>query len=125
MGNDPAEAVRLWNDRPDPQRYALGLITEEAGEVLQLIGKALRFGLDAPRADGECARSLLPIETGDLAAAMRFGELAQLYDGDDAATRSQIKLRKLLDPESRDDEGRRLAPYLGLRADAEFEELEG
>lgn len=122
-GDTAEEAGRLWNNRPDPQRYALGLLTEEAGEVLQLVGKALRFGLDAKRRDGECARTLFPIETGDLSAALRFGELAALWDADDSATRSQVKLRKLLDPSSVDDEGRRLAPDLGWRAGSLFEEL--
>lgn len=112
---DIAEARRLWNERPDPQRYVLGLLTEEAGEVLQHIGKALRFGLDTKDDQGRSARENLAIESGDLDAAQTIGELAGLWDGEDAATRAQLKTKRLLDPEARDSLGRRLAPDFGRR----------
>jgi hypothetical protein len=41
------------------ERYVLGLIAEEAGEALQLIGTALRFGLDTPVTLTSSARALL------------------------------------------------------------------
>lgn len=124
----PEQARQLWNARLDPQRYALGLGVEEAGEFLQLIGKALRFGLDAPGPEGApyhsmSARQLLPVEAGDLSAAMHFGEIAGVWDSEDAAARLQIKLRKLLNPESRDAQGNRLAPDLGRRGAEMFERM--
>lgn len=64
---------------PDATQYALGLLTEEAGEVLQTIGKALRFGLDSPGPNGRTAR-------------------------------------QLMDPASKDNLGRRLAPEVPIRS---------
>lgn len=99
----------------DAERYALGLMVEEMGETLKLIGKALRFGLDAPGPDtpeyrGLNARQLLPTEVGDLHAALRFAGMAGIYDREYANDRSNEKLAKLLDPMSKDSSGKRLAP---------------
>lgn len=75
---------------------------------------------------GMAARQLLPVEAGDLSAAMHFGEIAGVWDSEDAAARLQIKLRKLrklLNPESRDAQGNRLAPDLGRRGAEMFERM--
>jgi hypothetical protein len=101
----------------DKERYALGLMVEEMGETLKLIGKGLRFGLDAngPPNDeylGKNARQLLPTEVGDVHAAIRFAAMAGIFSMSDANDRESEKLAKLLDPRSRDSNGNRLAPDL-------------
>lgn len=90
--------------------YSLGLVTEEAGEVLQLIGKWLRFGPDHARRDGETARGLLPTEVGDLSAAIDFMCLDGITPFNAVISRREEKKAKLLNADSRDDQGRRLAP---------------
>lgn len=90
--------------------YALGLVAEEMGEVVQLVGKWLRFGPDHARNDGETARVLLPNEMGDAEAAIHFACLDGLVSFSDVISRREAKKARLLDPASRDDEGRRLAP---------------
>lgn len=100
-----------------PETYALGLIAEEAGEVLQLVGKALRFGLDTPGVkDGngtvlpDTPRSRLPAELGDLLAAIEFAIRHGMVDGGEVSAAYLRKLAKLLDPDARDNLGRPLAP---------------
>jgi hypothetical protein len=90
--------------------YALGLMAEEMGEVIQLVGKWLRFGPDHARNDGESARSLLPMEMGDVAAAMDFASLDGIAPFPEVIARREAKKAKLLSPDSRDDQGGRLAP---------------
>lgn len=90
--------------------YALGLLAEEMGETIQLVGKWLRFGPDHARSDGETARALLPTEMGDASAAIDFACLDGLVSFDAVVERHAAKKAKLLNPDSRDDEGRRLAP---------------
>ena len=90
--------------------YALGLVAEEMGEVIQLIGKWLRFGPDHARRDGESARTLMPTEMGDVVAAMDFACLDGIASFRDVIRRREAKKAKLLNPESRDDQGCRLAP---------------
>ncbi len=99
------------------ERYALGLMVEEMGETLKLIGKALRFGLDAAGPDnseyqGQTAREMLPIEVGDLHAAIRFAAMAAVFPMAQANDRESNKLARLLSPLSRDANGNRLAPDL-------------
>lgn len=99
-------------------RYALGLLVEEMGEALQIIGKALRFGLDAPGPNvapyhGRTARQLLSIEMGDVAAAQSYGvraRILQLGGLGGIEARRAAKLERLLDPESVDSNGHQLAP---------------
>jgi hypothetical protein len=100
---------------PDPQLYATALLGEEGGEIAQIVGKAGRFGLDAPGPDrapyfGKTARQLLAIEAGDMLAAIRYGALAGLLDMTQVEAFAARKLAKLLDPDSRDCNGYRLAP---------------
>jgi hypothetical protein len=90
--------------------YALGLMAEEMGESIQLIGKWLRFGPDHARTTGETARAMLPSELGDVRASIDFALADGLVDRVATDARGKAKLARLLDPESRDDEGRRLAP---------------
>jgi len=104
------------------ETYALGLMVEEMGETLKLIGKALRFGLDAPGPGndeyrGQSARQMLPVEVGDLHASIRFAAKASIFDMAAASERSALKLRKLLDPLSVDANGNRLAPDLEGRTE--------
>lgn len=101
----------------DTERYALGLMVEEMGESLKLIGKALRFGLNTPGPNnaeyqGRTAREMLPAEIGDLHAAIRFAAMAGIFPMAIANENESAKLAKLLDPNSRDAQGNRLAPDL-------------
>ena len=94
----------------DLEQYALGLLVEEAGEVLQLGGNSLRFGIDSPRNDGTTARQLLPTELGDLMAAITYLAARGLVDMDDVVRACNYKLEKLNNPAAVDNLGRRLAP---------------
>jgi hypothetical protein len=100
-----------------PERYALGLFAEEAGEVLQWVGKTLRFGFDTPgRKDaagvvtGETPRTLMPAELGDFLAAIDFAAAHGMIDKVAVDAQRVKKLAKLLDPASRDNLGHQLAP---------------
>ena len=90
--------------------YALGLMAEEMGETIQLIGKALRFGIDTPRHDGECARTLLPKEVGDVRASIRFAISDGIIGAEATRAAEYAKFDKLIDPDSVDDQGLALAP---------------
>jgi hypothetical protein len=90
--------------------YALGLVAEEMGEVIQLVGKWLRFGPDHARRDGDSARSLMPIEMGDVAAAIDFACFDGIAPFHQVIARREEKKAKLLNPASLDDQGGRLAP---------------
>lgn len=99
------------------EQYALGLMVEEMGENLKLIGKALRFGLDAPGPNneeyqGKTARQLLAPEVGDLHAAVRFAAMAGIFSMVEANVGEEAKLNRLLNPASVDSQGKRLAPDL-------------
>lgn len=101
----------------EAENYALGLIAEEAGEVLQLVGKSLRFGIDTPgrlgadgQVNGETPRTLLPAEVGDLLAAISFAIEHDLLDGQKVYEAKSRKLNKLLNPRAVDNLGRPLAP---------------
>ena len=99
------------------EQYALGLMVEEMGETLKIIGKALRFGLDAPgpmtaEYQGLTARQMLPCEVGDLHAAIRWAAMAGVVKMSLANEAESDKLARLLDPLSRDASGNRLAPRL-------------
>ena len=88
-------------DAPTPaERYCLGLMAEEFGEVLQWIGKGLRFGLDSPRNaehPDETPRGMLPAEMGDAAAAIDFAKLHQIVPRGTVSEAHVAKLSKLLD----------------------------
>lgn len=97
--------------------YARGLLGEEAGEIVQMLGKAARFGIDTPGPDrapyfGATAREGLELECGDMLAAIDWAIEAGLIRRTVIDGQRARKLAKLLDPESRDNLGRRLAPDL-------------
>lgn len=101
------------------EAYGLALLTEECGEVLQLIGKAGRFGMDTPGVKdaltGEIDMSVTPRikligEIGDLLAAARYVLTRDIVDAESAYKHAQWKYEKLVDPNSKDNLGRRLAP---------------
>lgn len=90
--------------------YALGLIAEEMAEVIQVVGKWLRFGPDHASKAGKTARRNLPREAGDALAALEYAAADGLLRYGEMATFAMQKSRRLYDPESLDDQGNRLAP---------------
>lgn len=101
------------------QIYALALLTEECGETLQTIGKAGRFGIDTPGVKHPYAgivdmsitpRTELAKELGDLMAAIDYACAAGIIDKSTVQLRQAAKISRLLDPDSVDNLGRRLAP---------------
>lgn len=93
--------------------YCLGLITEECGEVQQLIGKALRFGLDAPGGKSyqyQTAREMLHKELGDIIASIIFASEHHIIELDSILMNSENKLKKLCNPNNKDANGFQLAP---------------
>ena len=101
------------------ETYALGLICEESGEAQQIVGKALRFGIDTPGVKDPLTghvdmtvtpRMRLEVELGDLFAAADYAIARGMLDGDKIAAARIRKRDKLLNPESTDNLGRRLAP---------------
>lgn len=101
------------------QYYALGLITEEAGEASQLVGKAMRFGIDTPGVKDPLTghvdmaatpRTNLEKELGDFIAAIDYAGHAGLIRREVVWQRARSKIAKLCDPASMDNLGRRLAP---------------
>lgn len=105
------------------QVYCIGLLVEEAGEVNQLLGKALRFGIDSPgirRLDGsidmeKTARTMLPVELGDLLAAIDFARDHGLFNDAEMWRAYKRKYDKLCDESARDNLGRPLAPRRPLQ----------
>lgn len=100
---------------PSAETYCLALIAEECGEAVQLIGKALRFGIDTPGKlgapfNGQTARTNLAIELGDIRAAITFAAAHGLVDEAAVRTAEYAKIAKLMNPEARDNLGRQLAP---------------
>lgn len=91
------------------ERYWLGKLVSETGEFGQVAGNAQCFGLDTPDAGGT-ARERIADELGDVLAALRLGARAGLVSRDRVERRAAAKERKLLDPNQRDNLGRRLAP---------------
>ena len=99
--------------------YALGLLVEESGEVAQLVGKALRFGIDTPGVKDPLTghvdmsvtpRTNLEIECGDMLAAIEYAMDRGVISDSAVRERCAKKLARLRDPDARDNLGRRLAP---------------
>ncbi len=69
------EAMKAAPSIPDKEHWrGIGKLIEEAGEVLQLIGKVIPFP-DGPHPDGKGAlRDRLPVELADLKAAIHYFE---------------------------------------------------
>ena len=100
------------------EHYALGLLSEEFGESLQWIGKALRFGIDVTglkdpvtgQITEHTARSELPKELGDVLAAIVYAGKRKVVDDEVVGNSFRKKLKRLLDPDSKDSHGGKLAP---------------
>lgn len=93
------------------ETYALGLLGEEAGEISQMTGKAHRFGIDSPHPSKSAStRQLIAKECGDVMAAIDYAIKRGVLSGPLVQHQRETKLKKLLDPESKDSLGRRLAP---------------
>lgn len=97
--------------RDERMSYAEGLITSEAGELLQIIGNARRFGLDTPE-HGMSTSAIRSFEAGDVIAAIEWACEAGYLDMVAVFEQRDQKSRKLRDPLAKDSLGRRLAPPL-------------
>lgn len=110
--------VEDYRDDSDPEDYCLGLLTEEAGEISQMVGKAFRFGLYTPGQkdeDGNVDMSITPYtelskECGDMLAAIDFALAHGIIDRDIVNNQHSRKYDKLTDPDAKDNLGRLLAP---------------
>lgn len=112
--------------QPSAEDYGLSLLTEEIGEsialfglILQIIGKAGRFGIDTPGVRDPLSgavdmsitpRTKLQEELGDVIAAIGYLGDRGVIDLAQVDARAIKKLTKLLNPDSKDNLGRRLAP---------------
>lgn len=99
------------------ERYACALIAEECGEVVQMCGKALRFGLNTPHSvngkrvkDAPTCLHALEKELGDVIAAIDYAIRRGVVHEPSIRAAHDRKLAKLLSPQSKDFLGRRLAP---------------
>jgi len=96
------------------EKYALALISEEASEVAKEASKSIRFGLNSPsNSDDISAKKKLLNEIGDFLAAIQYALKRNIITDEDIEYINKVeteKLNKLLDPESKDNLGRRLAP---------------
>lgn len=90
--------------------YCLGLLVEEFGEVLQWIGKAMRFGIDTPGPDGTTARDGITRELGDVDAGMRMAGRYGVVEREAVMRWGARKMEKFNDPAQRDNLGRPLVP---------------
>jgi hypothetical protein len=96
----------------DSEEYARGLLCEEMGEALTFVGSGIRFGGDTPgRGTGaKTPRQALARELGDVLAAVEYACRAGLVSRDEVTRGREAKIGKLLNPDSKDNLGRRLAP---------------
>ena len=131
--------TRLSPPLPAPEggeveSYALGLLVEECGEVAQLVGKALRFGIDTPGVKDPLTghidmavtpRTNLHTELGDVIAAIDFAAAAGLIDKFAVSQRAVEKFARLTNPDARDNLGRRLAPRVAGPAETETPRKDG
>lgn len=107
----------------ETETYALGLLIEEMGEAIQIVGKWLRFGEGrGPNREpynGRNAREMIDAELGDVLASIDFACMAGVASGVGVSRAAGRKLTKLLDATSVDAEGKRLAPDVSKRSDDE------
>ena len=72
---------------------SLALLAEEAAEVIQMIGKTLRHGLESCHPDGgESNRVMLAQEVGDLLASIQIAVAREMLSHDEV---EQARSRKL------------------------------
>ena len=97
--------------------YGIGLLIEEMGEVAQLLGKYMRFGDEpspaGPPHYGLGARENLDKEIGDVLAALAYLSEAGFTNTSRIQSFSEMKFDKLINPNSKDCNGNRLAPPCG------------
>jgi hypothetical protein len=90
--------VTAFNELTEAEAERLALLAEEAGEVVQVIGKILRHGYESTNPDGdpeETNRMMLAKECGDFFAAVRLATEAQDFDDEDVCSYMATKLRKI------------------------------
>lgn len=79
---------------------ALALLAEECGEVIQMIGKSLRHGLDSCHPDGgESNRVMLGQEIGDVLAAVEIliaGDVVAREEVEQAVERKLLRVHRYL-----------------------------
>ena len=101
------------------QPRSLDMLIGPMGRCAQVVGKALRFGLDVPGARDATTGEVIPELTPRIALVEALGLAMAHLDHcaetgavtrDGMTARRTTKLRKLLSPASRDNNGRRLAP---------------
>lgn len=86
-----------FNHLPPDQAEALALLAEECGELVQIIGKILRHGLDSHHPDtGDNNVELLQKEVGDVLAALRIAEVQRLIFWDWVVRCRDRKLMKVV-----------------------------
>jgi NTP pyrophosphatase (non-canonical NTP hydrolase) len=103
----------------EAEEYGMNLLVEEMAEVLQGIGKRGRFGMDTPGVKDPLTglvdmsitpRTYMAKELGDVMAAIDYCVARGIFNKRDIMQYRLRKLWKLLNPESKDNLGRRLAP---------------
>ena len=86
------------NDLSNEQLEALAILAEECGEVIQIVGKILRHGLDSNWHDDPTNRELLEQEIGDMLLAAGIVTIKMLNEQSikDRMDSKPEKLRKFL-----------------------------
>ena len=81
----------------EPEQERLGLLSEEMGEVQQIIGKILRHGLDSyyPAFQGRSNADYLEMEAGDVLAAIDLLVACGTLNRERLYTAKLEKLKKL------------------------------
>ena len=79
------------------QTEILDILQEECGEVVQIVSKCRRFGIDDSYQDGETNRARLTKEVGDLMCMIQLMQEAGIVDLAEvmfAAGKKRIKLKE-------------------------------
>lgn len=89
--------MRHLPTKPVDYQYELALLSEECGEVNQIIGKIFRHGIESvdPKNPTEKNYDLLHLELGDVLAAINFASERGLLDPEKLNSRADYKLEKL------------------------------
>lgn len=89
-----------WEPTHPAENERLALLAEECAEVIQVIGKIQRHGIDSKNPDDPDAltnRALLAVELGHVDAAMAILHRTGDVTASASATASRAKLQKLSD----------------------------
>lgn len=84
--------------QPIPFQYELAILGEECGEVVQMVGKTMRFGIDSYSPVDPTRRTnheLLHDEVGDILAGIEFATERGLFDRETLMNRMFAKRKKL------------------------------